>query len=310
MSVRISRLVFLIAVMAPLLCRAATGNEQYLEVGEICVRAQQPGACMASYGFECHTAEMPNVSPDAYVLGCNLPLADGRYHFVQLLHDHGGWNVELQKTYRPEYDEERPPEQDPAVALSSWIREEMQDYSMHATGDERVPGGKPKFFETGTRMDEGRIAVRAMCGVIIDVPLDDGVSMQARSDCESNLLRTVTALSQEQPASPYRVAGPSGFEWERRFARLVSGDTALVWEGRYTFAEGHMPCRWKTSCCSVEGSNYLDSCREPTEDELQSIQNCLAAGEEYLSEGFFNCLRTAGVKVGCEEQPDGSLTCY
>lgn len=300
----------IISATAPTFCWAETGKEQYLELGELCAGAQLPGVCMASYGFKCHQSRRPDTSIEAYVLGCNLDLGDGRYYFVQMLYDNGGWNVELEETYRPEYSQTETPVEDAALALSYYIRHAMQGYSMHSSGAGYARIDKAQYYEIGTRRDDGRIAVRAMCGVIYDVPLDEAVSMQVKSDCEGHLLRTVKYLGQQRKISPYRVAGPSEFEWESRFARLVSGHTALVWKGRYTFAEEHTPCRWMSDCCSATGSVYLDSCRVPTEGELRTIETCLAEEETHYSEEFFDCLRTAGVKVGCEEQSDGTRVCY
>ncbi len=61
---------------------------------------------------------------------------------------------------------------------------------------------------------------------------------------------------------------------------------------------------------NVEGAIYLDSCRVPTDSELQTIDACLAEGRHRGSEEFFGCLRAAGVKIGCEEQADGARICY
>jgi len=56
--------------------------------------------------------------------------------------------------------------------------------------------------------------------------------------------------------------------------------------------------------------NYLGSCRILTENELQAIKSCLAEGLPSRSEEYAACLREAGVKVGCDEQADGSRICY
>ena len=181
---------------------------------------------------------------------------------------------------------------------------------MHSSGGGYSDLGKPLRFETGARRVDGRVAVRATCGVIVGVEHDEAMSKQASSDCESRLLRTVMRLSQPLAASPYRVAGPSEFNWESRFAKLVSGDTALIVEGQYTFTEKHVPCRWISDCCSSNGSIYLGSCRVPTKSETRNIDNCLAEVGTHHSEQFIGCLRAAGVKVGCEDQVDGSQICF
>ena len=304
------QLIIFTAIAIPIVCRGDTGQEQYLETGELCAKAEEPKACMLSYGFQCHQSRAPDESTESYRLSCNLTLGDGRNHFVQILHGKGGSNVEVEKTYWPEYAETIMPEEDSGLALESYIRHEMKGYSMHSGGSGNLDLGMPLQFETGARRVDGRVAVRATCGVVIGVELDNAVSKQARSDCENWLLRTVMRLSQPQLSGPYRVAAPSEFEWESRFANLVSGDSALIVDGRYTFTEKHVPCHWISDCCSSNGSTYLDSCRVPTKSEMQNIDNCLAESGTHRSEKFIGCLREAGVKVGCEDQVDGSQVCY
>ena len=265
---------------------------------------------MESYGFDCHQSRAADKSIEAIRLGCNLDLGDGRYHFVQMLHDNGGANIEVERTYWPEYSESKTPEEDSYLALTSYIRNEMTRYSMHSSGGGAVHLNESLQFETGARRNDGHVSVRAICGVVIGVELDEALSEQIRSYCESRLLRTVKKLGQPQATGPYRVARLSEFEWKTRFVRLVSGDSALIVEGRYAFAEPHVPCLWISDCCSRNGSLYLDSCRVPAESELQSIETCLDEVETRRSEQFVDCLRSAGVKVGCEDQADGSLICH
>ena len=304
------QLTLVIALATPVYCRAESGKEQYLEIGDTCAKAHEPASCMESYGFDCHQGRLPDRSVEAQSLGCNLDLGDGRYHFVQMLYDNGGWNVETERTYWPEYSEAKTLEEDPALALSSYIQQEMKGYSMHSSGGGISNFNLPEEYQTGARRNDGRIRVRAMCGVVFGLQLDETVSTQIKSDCESKLLRTVKRLSQPQGAGPYRVAAPSEFEWEKRFAKLASGDTALVLKGRYTFTEEHVPCLWISDCCSSDGFFYLDSCRAPSEIELRTIQTCLSEVESRRSEEFTDCLRTAGLKAGCEEQADGSRICF
>ena len=300
----------LAVVLISALCDSATAEEQYLEVGKLCAKARDPGACMKSYGFQCHRGRVPDRSTKAFRLGCNLSLGDGRYHFVQLLYDERGANVETEHTYWPEFAEVRRPENDSELALETYLRNEIRDYSSHSSGGGSLRSGAPMGFETGARRVDGRVAVRAVCGAVADTGVDDEISGQVRAECEIRLLRTVKLLSQKQASGPYRVAGASEFEWETRLARLVSGESALIVEGRYTFAEKHTPCRWISDCCSIEGHMYLDSCRVPTESELKDIDTCLAKVGMRPSKPFVGCLQDAGVKVGCEEQADGSQICY
>lgn len=265
---------------------------------------------MESYGFDCHQGRLPGRSVEAQNLGCNLDLGNGRHHFVQMLYDDGGWNVEIERTYVPEYAEFRLAEEDSTLALSSYIEQKMQSYSPIISGGGVSNSGRLQEFVTGARRDDGRIAVRAACGVVIDVEFDESVSAQLMSDCEKHLLRTVKKLSQPQGDDAYRVAAPSEFDWEKHFISLVSGDNALVLEGRYIFPGVHTPCLWISNCCSWEGGFYLDSCRAPTESELQIIQTCLHQVKSRRSDAFTDCLRSSRVKAGCEEQADGSRICF
>ena len=308
--IRFLGLTIAIAIAVSGISRAETGSEQYLEIGESCVKAREPGVCMEAYGFQCHRGRMPDKSIEAHMLGCNLDLADGRYHFVQMLYDNGGWIVETERTYLAEYSEVESPEEDPGLALSAYIRHEMKDYSMHSSGGGSVGLNMPQSIETGARRKNGHIVVRAVCGVVFDGQLDESVSMLAKSNCERRLLRTIKKLSQPQAAGPFRVAAASEIEWESRFATLVSSNTAHIVDGHYTFTEKHAPCLWISDCCSENGAIYLDSCRAPNDSELQTIDACLAEGSHRGSEAFLGCLRAAGVKAGCEEQADGARICY
>jgi hypothetical protein len=287
-------------------------NEQHLEIGITCAKAHEPMLCMESYGFKCHQGREPGRSIEAQHMGCNLELGDGRYHFVQMLYDNGEWNVDVQNTYFPDYDEPRWPEEDPSLALTSYIARKMEKYSSHSSGGGTSAGGQPQATYSGTMRVDRRVAVGAACGTIIGLEYDESASTQLMADCERSLLRTVKGLSQPRMSGPYTVAAPSEFEWDRQFVTLVSGDNALIIEGRYVFADVHMPCRWISDCCSIDGAVYLNSCRAPSERELQIIQSCLEeVGMKTLrSEKFTDCLRTAKMEVGCEDQADGSQVCF
>lgn len=308
--VKALQLALLTVIACSSYCRADTVKEPDMDFGNTCVKAPEPLTCMESYGFFCHRSGLPDRSVGAQSLGCNLDLGNGRYRFVQMLYDNGEWNVQIERTYVPESAELRLPEEDSTLALSSYIEQKMEDYSSHISGGGQSNSGLPQEFATGARREDGRIAVRAACGAVINVEIDESVSEQLMSDCERYLLRTVKKLSQAQGDSSYRVAAPSEFEWEKHFASLVSGDSAWVLEGRYTFAEAHTPCLWISDCCSREGGIYLDSCRAPTKPELQVIQTCLHQVESRRSDEFADCLRTSGVNAGCEVQDDGSRICF
>lgn len=302
----------LVATMVPFVSAAEPAKEQYLEIGVSCAKAHEPLLCMESYGFFCHQSRRPGKSIEAQHLGCNLDLGDGRYHFVQMLYDNGGWNVEVENTYFPDYDEPRWPQEDPSLALSSYIEQKMDQYSMHSSGGGTNARGQPTDSFSGTRRIDGRIAVGAACGTTVGLEYDKDVETQLMADCERLLLRTVKGLSQSKPTGPYHVSAPSEFDWDKEVVSLVSGDTALILEGRYEFANAHTPCRWISDCCSTEGAIYLSSCRVPSESELQIIQGCLekVGMKTPRSEKFTDCLRMAKMEIGCEDQSDGSQICH
>ena len=285
-------------------------DEQQIEVGNSCAEAHEPRLCLESFGYRCHQNRRPGTSITAQHLGCNLDLGDGRKHFVQMLYDDGGWTVEVQKTYYPDSYEPRWPEEDPSLALSTFIEQRMSGYSMQGSGAGATSRGQPQATFTGARRVDGRLVLGAACGAVIGLDDNGSTEKQLAADCERALSRSVKSLSQSHPGEPYRVAGASEFQWAREFVRLVSGDNALVITGHYAFAEMRTPCRWISDCCSSEGVIYLGSCRTPSETELQSIQTCLAEVESLRSDEFEDCLRADGVRVGCEQQADGSSICF
>ncbi len=301
----------LFALSVPSTSSSESGVDYYSTVGEDCIRTEDPGACMEAYGFQCFKIGQPNWSVGAYTLGCNAVLSDGRYHFVQLLYESGGWNVELQNTYVPEFVENYDAVQDSSSELSAYLRNQMKGYRMHNNGTVSA-----KFidgsihFETGTRRQGEHLVVRGTCGVVVKGQLDEAISTATRSRCEQTLLQTIMMLSQPQSESPYYAAGATSIEWQSRPTSLATGDIALVVEGRQTLPIGHMPCRWISDCCSSDGSIYLDSCREPDDSEMQVVRFCLAEGLQLGTDEYVECLREDGVNVGCDEQADGSRICY
>ena len=304
----------LLATMALLAAQPLAGqepiDEQQRELAASCASAHDPKLCLESFGFRCDQNRRPSKSITAQHLGCNLDLGDGRYHFVQMLFDDGAWTVEVQKTYYPDYDEPRWPEQDSSLALSNYIKEQMSGYSMQSSSSGATAHGQPQEILTGAHRVDRRLLVGAACGAVIGLDGNKSVEEKLAADCEHSLSRSVKALSQSQAGKPYRVAGSSDFEWARDFVRLVSGDSALVITGHYQFAEVHTPCRWISDCCAGEGVYYLGSCRVLSDAELQSVQACLTQVESHRSDEFQECLRAEGVRAGCERQADGSSICY
>lgn len=300
----------LVLVLGPTVVAASGEDEQYLQVGRTCVEAREPDVCMASYGFECSIGRTPCESRLAQLLSCNLDLGDGRAHFVQMTYDGNNWGIDLEKTYVLEYEAPRIPEENPDVALSGYLRQQMDGYSGYDSGSGTDGHGVHTGLEIGVRRQGVDLQMRALCGFTYAEMPDESVSARWRSDCERRLYRMIKSLSQSDPAGPYRVAGPSEIEWQTHSATLVSGHNALILDGRYSFPEGHRPCRDISDCCSEDGALYLQSCRTPTETELKAIDQCLEAGHGRGSDDFVGCLRAAGVKAGCQVQDDGSYLCY
>lgn len=284
-------------------------REPYLQVGTTCVSARDPATCMKSYGFECARSRTPDRSRDALILSCNLDLGDGRAHFVQMGYAGDEWTVETEETYEPELDEVRTPEEHAGLALSQHLQQRLRGFDIHSSATGSDTFGNEQARVTGMLRADGRIVVRAACGVISGDGPAETVSAETRASCEAGLLRTIVIFSQPETAGPYRVAAPSEILWDSGAATLVSGDRAFIVDGRYSFSEGHTPCRLVSNCCSTDGALYLQSCRTPTEKELRVIDDCLAAGNDRHSAEYMTCLRKAGVRVGCEEQDDGSRIC-
>lgn len=305
------RLALLFVLTLPGFSSADTSPEQFEQVPGLCVKAEQPEACMQSYGFECHSNRAYDKSLEAVIIGCNLHLPNGRAHFAQLLYDDGGWVVETQKTYEPEMSEIQSPTDDPELAMSNYVSGEMKafsTYSSGATGSDQF--SDTIFFETGIRRSNERVDVRALCAVIFESPLEEQVSTGTQAECERLLLRTIQRVGQPQTLDSYVVAGPSEIGWTSKTVTVASGNTALVLDGQYSFPHDFKSCQWVSGCCNTDGLMYLDSCRVPTDPELQAVKVCLARELPIRSEEYAACMREAGVRYGCEEQPDGSRICY
>jgi len=308
---KILRFLILFAFLAPSTSSAEPEDDHYSAIGEACIQTEKPNACMQAFGFKCSRSERPNHSVGAFGLGCNAVLSDGRYHFVQILNDNGGWSVEAQRTYMPETAEEYETEETAESDLSAQLRDEMQDHSMHVSGNvssKSIDGSL--LIDMGTRWHGIRLELRALCGVVVYGQFDEAIAAATQSGCEQALLKRIRMLSQSQSVSPYRAAGAAEIEWQRSSINLATGDLALVVDGRYSFPKGHKSCRMMFDCCSLVGAIYLNSCRVPNDSELQAVTSCLAEGLTTRTTEFVQCLRDGGVKMGCEDQADGSRICY
>jgi len=302
-------------MVMPVGSHAEEEKDEHSEIVEICIQAKEPGVCLKSYGYVCRQSRRFERSLEAYDLRCKLALPGGRYHFVQALHDDGGWAVENQDTYLPylpEQDDFRTEAEDAGLALSNYVRDEMKSYRGGSgySGSYGEPVKHVKI-QTGTRKEDKYRVIRALCAMTFDSYPDQAALSNFNSDCETQLLRTIRMVSQPEEAGPFRAAGPSEIEWQSsRTVVLASADNAVVFDGRYVFESDQTPCQWISDCCSSDGFMYLDSCRVPTEAELQSVKSCLSQGLRPRSEDFFACMREANVKIGCDEQADGSRICY
>ena len=199
----------------------------------------------------------------------------------------------------------------PDLALSAYLHEQFTGYSSHASGGIGIEDiQRPVSFMTGIRRREQGFELRALCGVLVDGDPDNALRESLVTGCEEKLLRTIKRLSQSPEPGPYRAAGAAEIDWQSRVAVLVTSDVAYVMEGRYANSQNYTPCLFIDSCCPLNGSLYLDSCREPTDAEWQGIDHCQSEGLGCRSPEYLACLREQGVKVGCETQPDGSRLCY
>lgn len=290
---------------------AADDADRISEIVDNCLVSEDPGACMEAYGFRCGGNRVPEWSPEPSWHGCNIPLGDGRLHFVQISSDGTGWKVANQESYLPEVDEAVAPEEDTQEALSTFMRDAMKSYRSHSgrSGGHRDPD-KQVEIQIGIRKEDENRIIRALCAMTFDSYPDEVVISEFKSDCETQLLRTIKRISQPEEAGPFRAAGRSEIEWQSRNVVLASADKAIVLDGRHVFESNQTPCQWISGCCSTDGAIYLDSCRTPTEPDKQGISSCLTQGLRPRSEEFLHCLSDQDVMVGCEDQADGSRICY
>lgn len=288
-----------------------TVAEYYLDVGSNCVSADDPGTCMESYGFRCHQLRLPGRSLEAHGLGCNLSLADGRRHFVQIINDGSKWRIETERTSDPNTEIRYQIEDDANIALTDYISTEMKPYRVSGSGGSAIPElSSSMSFEVGARKSGQNIIVRAVCGVNYEQELSDELARGAQDECEKTLLRDIRIRSQFTPESPYRAAGANEITWQTTDISLSADSVSLIMDGRYSYPFTQKSCRFMPNCCSYDGAMYLDSCRTPTKEETDAIKSCLNPDIDFRSDDYYQCLKDAGVKAGCETQKDGSRLCY
>lgn len=199
----------------------------------------------------------------------------------------------------------------PDLALSAYLHEQFSGYLSHANGGLGIEDIQQSVsFMTGAQRTDQGLDMRALCGVVVDGDPDDALRQALVAGCEETFLRTIKKLSQPAEPGPYRAGGAAEIDWQSRIVTLITSDVALVVEGRYTNSQKYTPCLLIDSCCPLNGTLYLDSCREPTDTEWQAIDHCQSKGLGCRSPEYLTCLREQGVKVGCEAQPDGSRLCH
>lgn len=303
--------LLLLTIAVPAMSQPVNDVDEYGEIGETCVQSTDPAACMESYGFQCEAYRRPEVTAAAYYLACNMTLSNGLQQYAQLLNDGMGWSVESQGTHNSDDDEYLAPADDADLALTDYIRQELNRHAVLSSGNKNADQFKNPFaYSTGMLRGDGNRKLRSLCGLVLDGPIDEINSAKLQKLCEEELLERIRLLSQSEATSPYIAAGAAELQWESNNVFIASGDAALIIEGRYTFAEGHKSCRLTNDCCLGDGLGYFESCRPVSEAEIESAMSCLAAGLKLQSEPYYDCLREADVKVGCEEQSDGSRVCY
>ena len=93
-------------------------------------------------------------------------------------------------------------------------REVLKDYSKLGGGAAGVVAfDSPHEFLTGIRKVDGHRAIRTVCSVILDGPVNEFVSRKISSGCEREILEWIRKLGQSTTASPFRVAGANEVEW-------------------------------------------------------------------------------------------------
>ena len=274
-----------------------------------CIAASDPGACMASNGYRCNKIAGTRISVDAFYLGCNARMSNGRVHFAQLLFDGTGWVIEQSRAYVPEPVVEQARPSEPEAILDTYLREQVDDRHWLGGGVSGFHLGAAIVVHTEYRKQADPPRLRGLCGVLLGNDHDEGLQGALQAECERRVLRTIRNLSQQSPDSPFRAAGANALEWVSLQTKLESGDAVQVLEAHYRFPEGHVACRMLPYCCTGN-TFYLESCRDMTDRDKEAINTCLAQDVKPRSDEFVDCLRSAGVQAGCEDQPDGSRLCY
>lgn len=274
-----------------------------------CIASPDPGECMTSNGYRCEKITGTRISIDAFYLGCNARMSNGRVHFAQLLFDGAGWAVENTQAYVPDPVLEPTKPSEPDLVLDAYLREQIDDRHWHGGGVSGFHQDAAIAFHLEYRRQPDPPRLRGLCGVLLGNGYDEGLQSALQTECERRVLKAIRNLSQQSPDSPYRAAGASALEWVSLQTKLESGEAVQLLEAHYRFPQDHVACRMLPDCCAGD-TYYLESCREMTDRDKDAINACLAQDIKPRSDEFEDCLRSRGVKAGCEDQPDGSRLCY
>lgn len=284
--------------------------EYYRALPGKCIATEDPLNCLESYGYVCHQLESGQIAVAAFYLSCNADLSNGRKHFAQLLFDGVGWAVETQRLYIPDRATEPEEPTEPDMILDAYIRSQIRDDDWFGGGLTSEHMGRMIAVHIENRRRDNAMTLRALCGLVVnEEPSADELSAVKR-ECKTRILRAIMKLSRTDQGSPFRAAGANEIRWGEFSTVLESNDSAFTIEAWYEFPEGHVSCMLLPHCCSRNGSIFLDSCRDLEEYEEAAVNACLAEGRKRRSGEYNDCLRSNGVKVGCETQADGSRLCY
>ncbi len=304
-SYRQACLLLLIAIPS-----VSLSDETEASVADTCVAEADPLSCLESYGYECHSQRDYHESLVARQIGCNLQLADGQKRFVQMEFDGSTWTTTSDHVYDPQPYVPASPYADMGEALTDYVQAEMRGFVTGISSSGSSSTGTYTDEITGVRREGDTRLFRAVCGVTVNERPVDSFSAETKSHCEKLLLSTMKSMTEPPGGQPFRAGGASQIDWHSELVTLKSGDRALIVEGRSLQPRPGPACRSISDCCATDGVMYLDSCRTPTDSEFAAIADCLADDLQPRTAEFMGCLRAQNVKVGCEDQPDGSRLCY
>lgn len=217
---------------------------------------------------------------------------------------------------RSEEELDLPPAIDPGPAFEQYTSRMARDIGAHSSGSgmesfENLSADYHEFH--ASRILRPGIELFQVCGTVVDGDSDPALPEALQAACEAHFLVYMKRFMEPAERGPYRVPAISEVTWQEQFVTLSTNQMALFVEGRYSNPDQPAPCIRTADCCNVEALNYLDSCFAPDDNAWGAIAQCEQLGLSSSTDqdsGWQQCLRSFGVKVGCEYQPDGSRICY